>query len=153
MTGIDGPVAPPTPHERAESFAAAFRGQANHIAFAYGGPVYLVGSYLTADEPGDLDIRVLVEREDLDLWFGPDWDGVGSDWSPAAFAKCREELKQSRRMTRRWRRGAKVARRIDFQFQSALFSNETGLPIQDDRPRLRLDAVPLSMLRAGRGDP
>ncbi len=48
MIGIDASPATLTPRERAESFAAAFRGQANHIAFAYGSPVYLVGSYLTA---------------------------------------------------------------------------------------------------------
>ncbi len=144
-----------TPLERAQAFAAAFRGNANSYAFAYGGPVYLVGSMLTAPLPGDIDIRCLVAREDLELWFGSDFDNVGSDWTPGAFSRHREELKQSRRLTRRWSGGyVWVGRRlrIDFQFQSALFG-VSGEPVQDDRPRLRLDAVPSEMLRAGLGEP
>lgn len=148
----DTPSTAMTPRERAEMFAAAFRGQANNLAFQFGGPVYLVGSYLTAEHPGDIDIRQLLAVEDLELWFGPVWQGIGQDWEPTALARHREELKQSRRMTRRWRRGATTARHIDFQFQNALF-NDAGEPIQDERPRLRLDAVPNDMLRAGRGDP
>jgi hypothetical protein len=144
-----------TPRERAHAFAAAFRNNANGYAFAYGGPVYLVGSTLTASLPGDIDIRCAVAREDLELWFGSDFDNVGSDWTPAAFSRHREELKQSRRLTRRWSGGhAWFGRRlrIDFQFQSALFG-VSGEPVQDDRPRLRLDAVPNEMLRAGLGEP
>lgn len=148
-----------SPRERAEAWALAFRGQANNLAFAYGGPLYLVGSMLTSPSPADIDLRLLIERADLDLWFGADWDGIGSDWNAASLARCREELKQSRRMTRRWARRPNSnhvpfgARRIDFQFQTALFSDETGEPIQDERPRLRLDAVPFDMLRAGKGEP
>lgn len=107
-------------------------------------------------EPGDIDIRCLIAREDLELWFGSDPDAVGVDWNPASLARCREELKVSRRMTRRWKPGfspGTTRTRIDFQFQTTLFSDETGEPIQDDRPRIRLDAVPIEMLRAGRGDP
>lgn len=141
--------ATPTPRERADAFARMFRGQANGYAFAYGGPVYLVGSYLTAEHPGDIDIRVLLAVEDLELWFGAVWQGIGPDWEPSALARHREELKQSRRATRRFGRGRW---RIDFQFQNAIF-NDAGDPIQDARPRLRLDAVPSEMLRAGRGEP
>ena len=137
-----------TPAERAEMFALRFRGQANHLAFQFGGPVYLVGSYLHAENPGDVDLRCMIEREDADLWFGKDADGHGVDWTPGSFARCREELKQSRRLTRRWKMG-----RIDFQLQIALFSDGTGEPILDDRPRIRLDAVPLEMLRSGKGEP
>lgn len=143
-------VTSPTPRERAEMFARTFRGQANSYAFAYGGPVYLVGSFLTAASPGDIDIRVLLAVEDLELWFGAVWQGIGPDWEPSAFARHREELKQSRRVTRRFGRGRY---RIDFQFQNALF-DDVGIVIRgNDRPRLRLDAVPDEMLRAGRGDP
>lgn len=145
-------VIAPTPRERAEAFARLWRGQANSYALTYGGPVYLVGSYLTVEEPADIDIRVLLAVEDLELWFGPVWQGIGPDWEPSAFARHREELKQSRRMTRRWRAHAKVGRRVDFQCQNALF-NDAGEPILDERPRLRLDAVPNEMLRAGRGEP
>lgn len=138
-----------TPRERAEMFALRFRGTANSYALGYGGPVYLVGSMLTSLAPGDIDIRCLIAREDVELWFGADADRTGSpEWSPGAFAMHREMLKQSRRLTRRWKMG-----RFDFQFQVALFSDITGEPIQDDRPRLRLDAVPLEMLAAGRGEP
>lgn len=153
MTDAPAPIAEVTPRERAEAWARRFRGQANHLAFQFGAPLYLVGSYLHAGEPGDIDIRCLIAREDIEAWFGADCDGVGADWTPGSFKRCREELKQSRRMTRRWNRPDRPPTRIDFQFQIALFSDETGEPIQDDRPRLRLDAVPNEMLRAGRGEP
>lgn len=142
-----------TPAERAELWAKAFRGQANGLALLYGGPLYLVGSMLTSTHPADIDLRLMIERSDLELWFGDDPDGVGPDWNEASLARFREELKQSRRMTRRWRRSQHAPRRIDFQFQTCLFSDDTGEPIQNDRPRLRLDVVPLEMLRAGRGEP
>lgn len=155
-----------TPRERADMFALRFRGQANHLAFQFGGPLYLVGSYLHAELPGDIDLRLLIAREDADLWFGKDADGVGIlsessvadgiavDWNTSSLARCREELKVSRRMTKRWRPGAGTRLRIDFQFQITLF-NDAGEPINahGDKPRIRLDAVPLEMLRAGRGDP
>lgn len=144
-----------TPRERAELFAVKFRGQANHLAFQFGGPLYLVGSYLHAEMPGDIDLRLLIAREDADLWFGIDCDGVGIDWNPGSFARCREELKVSRRMTRRYSDRAwwPGALRIDFQFSITLFS-DFGDPIHaNDKPRIRLDVVPLEMLRAGKGDP
>lgn len=140
-------VAEPTPRELAEGFALAFQGNANDLACLYGGPLYLVGSFLSSLQPGDIDIRCLLPREDLELWFGPDFDYQGVEWPPARFRLAREELKQSRRHTRRWRRG-----RIDFQFQPALFGDD-GLPIQDERPRIRLDRVPPSYFNAGRGEP
>lgn len=145
-----------TPLERAEMFALKFRGQANHLAFQFGGPVYMVGSMLTAATPGDIDIRCVIAREDADLWFGADSDGTGIDWTAGSFARAREELKVSRRMTRRWsnRGWWPEATRIDFQFQISLF-DDTGDPIHShgDRPRLRLDRVPNDLLIAGRGDP
>jgi len=141
-----------TPKSRADLFAIRFRGNANSLAMAYGGPMYLVGSMLTSLEPGDVDIRIQLDREDMEMWFGKDWDSSGLEWSPAKWRLEREQLKQSRRLTRRWR--GYPARRFDVQFQCALFSDDTGLPImREDKPSLRLDTVPLDYFRAGRGDP
>jgi hypothetical protein len=141
-----------SPQERAEEFALRFRGWANSLAMAYGGPLYLVGSLLTSAEPGDVDLRLQLAREDMLLWFGEDFDSHGLEWSPAKWRRTREELKQSRRLTRTWR--GYPARRFDFQFQCALFSDFDGLPImREDKLSLRLDTVPLSYFAAGRGDP
>lgn len=147
-----------TPREVAEGFALAFRRTANSYALAYGGPLYLVGSMLTSLEPGDIDIRVMIERGDIEQMFGENVDGIPS-WSPATYAKAREELKQSRRLTRRWCRGGWLfagrswGTRVDFQFQISL-TGESGLPVmRDDKPSLRLDDVPLSYFTAGRGEP
>lgn len=139
-----------TPTESSELFAAKFLGQANYLAMSYGGPVYLVGSMLTSPTPGDIDLRCLISREDAETWFGERPFLGGNEWSAGQFAIKREELKQSRRMTRRWR--CVVGLRIDFQFQ-ALPCGESAEPVQDDRPRLRIDRVPDWMLHAGRGDP
>lgn len=141
-----------TPQEQAEQFAIRFRGNANSLAMAYGGPLYLVGSVLTSLEPGDVDLRLQLTRDDLECWFGKDFDSHGLEWSPAKWRLEREQLKQSRRLTRRWRGGC-PAWRIDFQFQSTLFSDIDGLPIMREGPSLRLDTVPLSYFAAGKDDP
>lgn len=155
-------VARPTPREVAENFAICFRGQANHLALQFGGPVYLYGSLLTSHEPGDIDVRLHLERDDMITLFGEAPDCHGVEWSPASLLRGREELKQSRRLTRRWcapRRPRGWGPRIDFQFVISLYSSIEGdgygLPIfgDDARPRLRLDAVPASYFTAGRGDP
>lgn len=142
-----------TPAEIADTFALQFRANANSLAMAYGGPLYLVGSALTSPEPGDIDLRLCMEREDMETLFGGDFDAHGIDWSPAKWRRVREELKQSRRLTRRWRGGG-PAWRFDFQFQCTLFSDFDGLPIMPEgKPFLRLDTAPLDYFRAGRGDP
>lgn len=140
------------PMEQAETFALRFRGNANSLAMAYGGPLYLVGSVLTSLEPGDVDLRLMLERADMEALFGGDFESRGSEWSNAKWRLEREQLKQSRRLTRRWRGGC-PAWRFDFQFQCCLNSERTGLPIMHDAPHLRLDTVPLSYFSAGRGDP
>lgn len=142
-----------SPREIAETFALLFRCTANSYALAYGGPLYLVGSMLTSPNPGDIDIRVMLERADIEQLFGENVEGI-PQWTPATYAKCREELKQSRRLTRRWcRTGKSWGTRVDFQFQISL-AGANGLPImREDRPSLRLDDVPLSYLEAGRGEP
>ena len=144
---------PPAPIERAQEFAIRFRGNANSLAMAYGGPLYLVGSMLTSHEPGDVDIRILLEREKLEMWFGEDFDAHKSiEWTPAKFRLEREQLKQSVRLSRRWR--GYPARRFDVQFQSCLMSDFDGLPImREGKPTLRLDTVPLDYFRAGWSDP
>lgn len=141
-----------TPLERAESFALAFRGNANAIAFQFGGPLYLVGSMLTSLTPGDIDLRLAISREDLIALFGAGADEQSFEWSPARMWMEREQLKQTRRLTRRWRHA--YAPRFDFQFQIVLFGDD-GAPIfgHRDKPRLRLDAVPDDHLQAGKGDP
>lgn len=144
-------VSDPTPGELAAEFALRFRGHANSFAMAYGGPLYLVGSMLTSLEPGDVDLRLQLGREDLELWFGKDFDSHGIDWAPGRWRLEREQLKQSRRLSRMWR--GYPCRRFDFQFQSTLFSEFDGLPIMREGPFLRLDTVPLHYFAAGRGDP
>lgn len=141
----------PTPREVAETFAIRFRGNANSLAMAYGGPLYLVGSVLTSLEPGDIDLRLMLERADMEALFGGDFEPRSLEWSPAKWRLEREQLKQSRRLTRRWRGGC-PAWRFDFQFQCTLFG-AAGLPIMREAPHLRLDTVPLSYFTAGRGDP
>lgn len=139
--------------QQAQDFAIRFRGNANSLAVAYGGPLYLVGSVLTSLEPGDIDLRLQLGRDDLETWFGKDFDSHGLEWSAAKWRLEREQLKQSRRLTRRWRGGC-PAWRFDFQFQSTLFSDLDGLPImRENKPHLRLDTVPLGFFAAGRGDP
>lgn len=148
-----------TPLEHAEQFAIRFRSNANYLAISYGGPLYLVGSCLTSLTPGDIDLRLMLAREDCEAMWGDRFDHSDLEWSPGKLACHREELKQSRRLTRRWKGGAGFGgcvRRFDFQFQSALFSDDPDRhPImREDRPALRLDAIPIDiLLDAGRGDP
>ncbi len=146
-----------TPLERAAVFAARFRGNANYLALAFGGPLYLVGSALTSLTPGDIDLRLLLDRSDCEAMWGEHFDAGGLDWSLGKVARHREELKQSRRLTRRWRGGAGLGgvRRFDFQFQVGLFTDAPDRhPVMPDKPFLRLDTIPMDfLLDAGRGDP
>lgn len=146
--------------ELAETFAHCFKGQANHLAMQFGGPVYLVGSMLTSEAPGDVDLRLAISREDIEALFGTDNVDCHGDWGAASFRRCREELKQSRRMTRRWCRTQRTSRawdadlpRIDFQFVIVLFDDLNEPIFGVDKPRLRLDSVPSAMFTAGRGEP
>lgn len=148
-----------TPRERADSFARIFAGQANHLAAQFGGQLWLVGSMLTSLTPGDVDLRLAITREDLVAWFGDDNLDCVVPWGESSYRRAREELKQSRRMTRRWcafkgSAGRHWATRIDFQFWICLLGDD-GEPL-DGRakgPRLRLDTLPADFLNAGRGDP
>lgn len=143
---------PPTPLERAEMFARCMRGFANEYAMLFGGPLYLVGSYLTASHPGDIDLRLMLDRETCVLYWGEDFGGPSWDAKPGWFARKREELKQSRRLTRTFGRGRY---RIDFQFQCTLFSEiSPGEPIgYEGKPKIRVDTAPNELFAAGTGEP
>jgi len=157
VTAEPEPTPVQTPREQAETFALRFRSNANYLAIAYGGPLYLVGSALTSLVPGDIDLRLLLDRTDCEAMWGERFDQSDLDWSPGKLARHREELKQSRRLTRRWRGGAGFggARRFDFQFQTGPFTDGGDRhPVMPDKPFLRLDTIPMDvLLDAGRGDP
>lgn len=141
---------PPTPMERAEAFAHSFVGWANQYAIMFGGPLYLVGSYLVEPIPGDVDLRLQLDREHCVLYWGADFDGPSWEAPRGWLARKREELKQSRRIMRAF----PGRPRIDFQFQCALFSEINGEPIgHEGKPRLRLDKIPNGYFAAGKGDP
>lgn len=154
------PLAPPTSTERAAMFAHCFAGQANHLAAQFGGQLWLVGSMLTSLTPGDIDLRLAITREDLVDLFGDDNIDCTVPWGASSYRRAREELKVSRRMTRRWCIANRTSRptrhwatRVDFQFWICLF-NDDGNPIgREEKPRLRLDTLPLGFLDAGRGEP
>lgn len=142
-----------TQADRVDVFVAKLASQATNLAYQFGGPVYVVGSTLTSRDPGDVDLRLALERDDVDALFGKGAadGGSGIVWTTGQHARAREELKQSRRLTRRWRRVC--GRRFDFQFCVSLFSDTDGEPIWGERPRRRLDFVPLEHFTAGRGNP
>jgi len=143
-----------TPAERCEYFALIAKPWMNSIALMLGGPVYLVGSCLTSETPGDIDIRCMMEREQISALWG---DGALShDWPTERYLFHREMLKQSRRMSRRLGmhmiKGTRL--RVDFQIETTLYSSIDGMPImREGRPILRLDDVPMPHFSAGIGDP
>lgn len=149
---VDAEAQEPTPAEHADVFAVRFRSNANSLAMAYGGPLFLVGSMLTSLEPGDIDLRLVLTHEDGVEMFGKDCHAYAIEWSAGRWRVEREQLKQSRRQTRRWKGGAHPShvRRFDFQF---VFATPISMFEIGDRPRLRLDTVPASYFDAGRGDP
>lgn len=159
MTDHDpGDAQVPTPLDRAAAFARMIRGFGNELAAMFGGPLYLVGSILTSLEPGDIDLRLMLDRETSILYWGEGFDGPSYADKPAWFARKREELKQSRRLTRTFGRHG---RRIDFQFQVTLFdgcddlgNGINGAPImRGEKPFLRVDGIPDALFAAGRGAP
>jgi hypothetical protein len=123
-------------------------------AGAYGGPVYLVGSgvgeFRLWPDYGwlrDLDIRCIVTPAIAEGLFGPH-DIVAGDlyaYSAQAIAMTREQLKQSRRLSRA------LHCRVDFQFQ--VQSDPIACPPRYiGKPRLRLDTLPDVVFSAGLGD-
>lgn len=133
--------APPPDPPASEWFAMVARTTANAIACRLGGPVYLCGSAMTLPRPSDLDVRVVLAEHDVARLFGRDKPANIGEWSERELRRGREQLKQSRRMSRRFRCN------VDFQIQT-----EAEAAAYEGRPRLRLDAVPDDVLAAGLGD-
>jgi hypothetical protein len=134
----------PEPPVAAEWFALSFQRLANALACRLGAPVYLVGSALTSARPGDYDVRVVLGDQDLHRLFGRGYDDVGtvsSQWSPGRWRQGREQLKQSRRLSRMMRVN------VDFQIQDYVDAERYA-----DLPRLRLDKAPDGFFEAGKGD-
>jgi hypothetical protein len=110
----------------------------------YGGHLYLVGSALTSENPGDMDVRIALRDEDWLRLFGP--PGCieeGQTHAKQWWALERECLKVSRRMTRRYQ----FRWRIDIQFQ------RDGVLLSHPGPRYQLDKAPDHYLQAGFGEP
>ena len=131
---------PPGPQPLGAWLAHALRHQADALASMYGGPIYMVGSALQLEDPGDVDLRCVLEEHDWRRLFGG-LDQHGQEKERTRLRRYREELKQSRRLARGFRY------RFDFQFQArATFAAKHG-------PRVRIDAVPDYVFAAGLGDP
>ena len=131
---------PPGPYPLGSWLATALRLQANALASIYGGPIYMVGSALRLEDPGDVDLRCVLEEHDWRRLFGG-LDQHGREKERTTMRRYREELKQSRRLARSFRY------RFDFQFQArATFEAKHG-------PRVRVDTLPDDVLAAGLGNP
>lgn len=132
----------PTTPPAADWLSLVMRPTANSLACRLGGPVYLCGSALTVARPADVDVRVVLAEHDIERLFGrPKPRGDGLDWTERDLRRGREQLKQSRRLSRRFRCN------VDFQIQT-----EDEHAAHAGRPRLRLDTVPDDVLAAGLGD-
>ena len=131
------------PRPPADWFLVNIKRSANALACRLGGPVYLVGSALDVLNPADFDVRVLLREADLLRLFGKSMmrNGDWTDWTERDVRMGREQLKQSRRLSRRLRCN------VDFQIQS-----EVDFKRYEGRPRLRLDTVPLETFEVGFGD-
>lgn len=130
--------------QAAQDFAFAFAANADSLAMLYGAHLYLVGSALTSEHPGDMDVRIALSEEDWLRLFGhkkPTEEGMIHD--PQWWAWVRECLKVSRRMSRRY----EYRWRIDIQFQrEGVFASHPG-------PKFQLDRAPEHCLGAGLGEP
>lgn len=137
------PTGDPAPEPAAVWFRLSARTTANALACRLGGPVYLCGSALSVWRPADYDVRVVLAEHDMARLFGRErlQGGDVFDWSERDLRRGREQLKQSRRLSRRFRCN------VDFQIQT-----EAEHAAHEGRPRLRLDTVPDDVLAAGMGD-
>ena len=130
--------------QAAQDFAFAFRPNADSLAMLYGGHLYLVGSALTSEHPGDMDVRIAICGEDYLRLFGKKLPPEeGQILSPQRWNEEREALKISRRMSRRY----EFRWRIDIQFQL------DDVLLSHPGPKYQLDATPEHYLQAGFGEP
>lgn len=134
-------IEPPAP--ASTWLRVSMRTTANAYACRLGGPVYLVGSALTSSRPADVDIRVVLDDRDLVRLFGPPKlrDGDIRDWSTQELRQGREQLKQSRRLSRRFNCN------VDFQIQTA-----HEFAAHEGHACLRIDTIPDEVFTAGHGD-
>lgn len=135
------PAAPPA----AERLSLTMARTACAIAARLGGPVYLVGSALTEANPADIDIRVVL-ADHIERLFGPRTMRGGRwwDWTEQDVRRGREQLKQSRRLSRQF------GLNVDFQIQT---QGAKGYVVgYRERPKLRLDTMPDTAFGAGLGD-
>ena len=73
---------------------------ANHWYAYYGGPVFLIGSALEKEEPRDIDIRVVVTKEDFERLYGKYEDFskeyVSGEFGPCTWSWVEDRLKRCR---------------------------------------------------------
>lgn len=127
----------------AQDFVFAFAPNADSLAMLYGAHLYLAGSALTSEHPGDMDVRIALCDEDWLRLFGHRKPVEGTAHDSQWWAWVRECLKVSRRMSRRY----EFRWRIDIQFQ------RDGVLLSHPGPRFQLDRAPEHCLQAGFGEP
>ena len=103
---------------------------ANQLYGYYGGPVYLVGSALTDENPRDIDIKVVVSRKDFERLFG-NYDHFAVEYSTGEFGDVAwkwvdDRLKRCRILSE------EIGQNIDF----GCYSEEMW---RTDFPYLRID--------------
>jgi hypothetical protein len=153
------PGGPMTPEERAENFALSFLGNANSLALFFGGPVYLVGSYLTSLHPSDIDVRLAMDFNDARAFFGEDVADIGNEWGKGRLARHRAQLKESRRMSRRFHKWGRIDFQIAFTTSTVIKDGvleivaELDLPFSNGKPFRRLDKIPDVFFETGRNEP
>lgn len=113
-------------------FVTAMLAHANGYAALFGGPCFLVGSALAKAEPGDWDVRCVIDSDDMLRLRGKDGWGV-----------LRIQLKQSRRLAR------ELGVNVDFQLQYIKFALQEKYAAL---PSVRLDGAPMGFFDAGRSD-
>jgi len=130
---MDNPADDVVPDPPYHWFCIQFQASANGLAVKFGGTVWLVGSALVRESPRDYDVRVIIsERDRLRLFGKVDTElSVNDQWSRAEWLQRTESLKQSRRMSDRYRKN------IDVQIQT----EEEAKRYVDD-PAVRLDSAP-----------
>lgn len=147
-----------TVEERVDNFVRSFESNANSLALFFGGPVYLVGSYLTSLHPSDIDIRLAMDFNDARAFFGEDVAEIGNEWGKGRFARHRAQLKESRRLTRRFHKCGRIDFQIEFATHTVAKDGVVEIVCPLDimacgKPFRRLDKVPDDFFDTGRNEP